>query len=224
MKVAGKLMKKNINMKDFRLYVINLFPPGDIITGAVNVLDVFAIISRHQLWDSFHYLPLEEIANEFGQHDQELSAIIDKYKAEVAGFKATTKIVDFIKACSSEEDIADPEESIQKDIARYDKRYCHRLTFKLKTRVTEKCLNFIDQFWMFIADHFIIPSLSVLLDSIKDGCVEVTWCVPTKFAVKIQTGIAYSSEFLRKLKITRVMMDGVIIYEAKPNKVAIHVV
>lgn len=200
-------------MKDFRLYVINLFPPGDIITDAISVSEVFAIISRHQLWDSFHYIPLEEIANEFGKGDQELCVLIDEYKAEVAGFKATAKIINFIKACSSEEDIADPEESIRMNIARYDKRYCRRLTFKLNTRVTEKCLSFIDQFWMFIANHFIIPSLSVLLDSIRDGCVEVTWCVPTESAIKIQTGITGSTEFLRKFEVTRVMMDGVIIYD-----------
>lgn len=212
-KVTVKLQKKDINVKDLRLYVITLFPPGDIVNYAVNISDVFEIISKHRLWGPFHYIPLEEIAKEFGEGDPELSAIIKEYKMELAGFKATTKIVDFIRDCEDEDEIADPDESILEDIARYDKRYCRKLTLKLKERVTERSLNFIDQFWRSIADHFVIPCLSVVLDSIKEGCVEVTWCVPTSMALQILAKDQDSTGFWKKLEVIHVILDDRILYE-----------
>ncbi len=211
-KVTGRLEKRNINMKDLRLYIVNLFSPGDIITDAVSIADVFEVISRHRLWDSFHYAPLEEIIKEFWGGDPELHASMDEYKSELAGFKATTKIVDFIKTCS-DEDIADPDQSIRDNMARYDKRYCCKLTIKLKARVTEKSLDYIDELWRSIADHFILPRLSVLLDSIKEGCVEVTWCIPTPLAFQIQTNIQDSTEFWKTFEVIRVTLNSTILYD-----------
>ena len=212
-KVVSKLEKRDINMRDFRLYVVNLFPPGDVIMDAVGVADIFEIISRHRLWDYTHCTPIEEIVGEFGGDDLELRGWIGDYKAELAGFKATTKIVDFIKACSDEEEIADSDQSIRHDMARYDKRYCRKLTIKLRAKVTEKSLSYIDEFWRSIADHFFLPCLSVLLDNIQKGCIEVTWCVPTLLALQIQANVQDSTQFLQQLAIIRVVMDGEILYD-----------
>ena len=212
-KVRSKLGGKDIDMKDFRLYILNLFPPGDIIPDTVSVADIFEAVSRHQLWDYSHCTPIEEIVKEFVGDDLELRGWIDDYKSELAGFKATTKIVDYIKVCNDEEEIADSDQSLREDIARYDRRYCRKLTVKLKSRVTEKSLDYIDQFWRSIADHFLLPSLSALLDSIQEGCVEVTWLVPTLSALQIQANIQDSTQFLEKLEVIRVIMDGEILYD-----------
>ena len=212
-KVTSKLGGKDIDMKDFRLYILNLFPPGDIIPDTVSVADIFEAVSRHQLWDYSHCTPIEGIAKEFGGDDLELRRWIDDYKSELAGFKATTKIVDYIKVCNDEEEVADSDQSLRKDIARYDRRYCRKLTVKLKSRVTEKSLDYIDQFWRSIADHFLLPSLSALLDSIREGCVEVTWLVPTLSALQIQANIQDSTQFLEKLEVIRVIMESEILYD-----------
>ena len=212
-KVTRKLKKSDVDMEDFRLYILNLFPPGDIIVDTVSVTDIFEAVSRHQLWDYLNYAPIEEIAKEFGGNDLELRGWIDDYKSELAGFKATTKIVDYIKLCSDEKEIADSDQSLREDIARYDRRYCRKLTMKLKSRVTEKSLDYIDQFWRSIADHFLLPSLSALLDSIQEGCVEVTWLVPTLSALQIQANIQDSTQFLAKLEVIRVIMEGEILYD-----------
>ena len=212
-KVTRKLKKRDVDMEDFRLYILNLFPPGDIIPDTVSVADIFEAVSRHQLWDYMNYTPIEEIAKEFGGNDLELRGWIDDYKSELAGFKATTKIVDYIKLCSDEKEIADSDQSLREDIARYDRRYCRKLTVKLKSRVTEKSLDYIDQFWRSIADHFLLPSLSALLDSIQEGCVEVTWLVPTLSALQIQANIQDSTQFLEKLEVIRVIMEGEILYD-----------
>ena len=201
-RVTDKLKRKSIDMSDFRLYVFTLFPPGDLMSRASSIAEVCEVLSRHQLWDYYHYSPVEEIAKKFADDDPEISMWISDYKCELAGFKATTKIADFIKTCNDEEDIADSEQSIRQDMARYDKRYCRKLTFKLKVRVTIDSLVYIDEFWRSIADHFFIPCLSVLLDRIREGCLEVTWCVPTLMAIQIQANLQDSTEFLQQMKIS----------------------
>ena len=191
-------------MEEFRLFIITLFP-RDIVSNTSSVTESFEAISRHQLWDYSSYCPIEEISMRFGGDDPQLSEWIKKYKSELAGFKATTKIADYIKVCSGEEAMADSEERLQ--MTRYDKHFYRRLTFKLKTRVTEESLDYIDELWRSIAKYFYLPSLSVILDTIKEGCVEVTWLVPTPSALQIQTNIQDSEEFLQAHHVMHVMLD-----------------
>ena len=211
--ITTNLMKKNIDMGELRLYITTLFPPGDFVAYAKSVAEVCEAISHHQLWDFHSFTPVEEIVKKFGGNDPQLTGWIHDYKSEVAGFKAVTKIANYIEACREEEDIADSEQSIMQNIA-HDKRYHRKLSIKLKARITEESLNYIDQFWRSIADYFFLPSLPVLLDTIKEGCVEVTWLVPTVPALQIEANMEDSEDFWRNLEVTRVEMDGAILYHA----------
>ena len=211
-RVSERLEKGNIDMKRFRLHIITAF--GDVITGTDgSVGDIIGALSRHKLWNYSCCNPIEEIAIEFGGDDTELKGWISDYKSELAGFKATIKIVDYIKVCNAEDEIADSSQSLQMDITRYNKRYCKALRIKLNSQVTDKSLGYIDQLWMSIADYFLLPSLSSLLERIKTGCVEVTWLVPTLSALQIQANIQDSKEFLDKLGVINVFMNDRNLYE-----------
>lgn len=76
--------------------------------------------------------------------------------------------------------------SIQKIMADHDEKYCHKLTVKLKARVTEQYLDYIDQLWVSIIDYTYIPVLTVLLKSICNGCIEVTWLIPARLSREIE--------------------------------------
>ena len=213
--ITFNLTKKSIDIGELLFYITILFPPGDFIEYAKSVAEVFKAITYHQLWDYCSFTPVEQIVEKFGENDPLLTEWISAYKSELAGFNAVTKIADYIEACSDDEDVADSEQSIRQNIARYDKRYCRKLSIKLKpARITEKSLDYIDQFWRSIADYFVLPSLPVLLDTIKEGCVEVTWLVPTVPALQIQANMEDSEDFWRNLAVTRVEMDGVVLYHA----------
>ena len=82
-----------------------------VISNASGIADIFEAISRHQLWDYTHCSPIMEISEKFGGDDPELTEWKD-YKLELAGFYATSKIVDYITVLKSEEEIAEPEESL----------------------------------------------------------------------------------------------------------------
>ena len=212
-------------MRRFCSYARNLFPPGNVIVDSSTVNEIFDILNGEGLWDySSCCIYIEGIVDEFGSGNAEMKEWISNYKSELAGFKATTKIVDYIKMCNKEFEIADSEQSLRQDMARYDKGYCRSITFKLKAHVKEKSLDYIDQFWRSIADYFLLPSLPALLDSIHSGCVEVTWLVPTPSALQmqenIQAKIQESTSFLQEHGVMRVMVDGEIVYNEKVHSLS----
>lgn len=221
-RIVGKLKKKDIDESAFRLYIINLFSPGDIVSHTTSIAEICECLSRHRLWDYNTYHPVEKIATMFANGDDELKGWISDYKSELAAFKATTKIATFIKECDEDDDIADPDQTIQENLARYDKRYCRKLTIKLKARVTEQTLVYIDEFWRSIADHFILQPLSVLLETIREGCMEITWYIPTPSAFQILTCIKTSKEFFQEQGISRLAVDNEILYDEGMDEVGLN--
>ncbi len=139
--VAVKLNTMNINIERFHTFVANLFPPGDFISDTATIIEIFNALTRKRLWDHSSYSAFESIYKKFGGEDPELKKWIGSYKAELAGFKATTKIIDYINECNSEDEVADSEQSISQYKGKYDKKYCQRLTMKLKSQITEKSLE-----------------------------------------------------------------------------------
>ena len=146
-----------------------------------------------------------------------MSKYISSYKAELAGFKATTKIIDFIEECNDEEDIAYSDDSIGQFKARYDKKYYRRLAVKLKSPVAENSLEYVDDFWRSIADLFLLPSLPVLLESIHRGCTEITWSISSKAASKIESSVLL---FYRLLDVIQVKLDDEILFMAEEDDVS----
>ena len=207
-KVTDKLKNKVIDLKKFRLYILTSFNTGDILDGTESVADIMEALSCRQLWDYSCFTHIEGLVKDFGGEDKELARWIRDYKSELAGFKATTKIVDYIKVYSAEQEIADSSQSLRENMARYDHQYCHKLTVKLESHVMrEKTLDYVDELWRSIAEYFLLPSLPALLNSIHGGCVEVTWLVPTLSALQIKANIQDSTEFLKELEVIKVIVD-----------------
>ncbi len=211
-RVSVKLSAMNINMERFRTFVAILFPPGDFISDTATIIEIFNALTHKQLWDHSSYSAFESIYKEFGEEDAELKIWMNNYKAELAGFKATTKIIDYIKECNTEDEIADSEQSIRQYKGKYDKRYCRRLTMKLKSKITEKSLEYVDEFWRSVADHFFLPSLPIRLDSIHEGCTEISWLISTQSASQIESAL-HSVAFFRQFQVTKVSLDDITLYE-----------
>ena len=212
-RIGKKLESRNINIQEFRTYMVTLFAPGHFINNIEDIVEIFQAISRHRLWDFSDYVNLEQISSDFGGGDPELDEWMTEYKTKLTGFYATTKIVEYIDACDSNIELAEADDSLQQDIARYDKKYCKTLTMKLQSRVTQLCLDYIDQLWHSIANHFVLPSLSFLLEKIHKGCIEVILVIPIKTAMKILESSHDSIPFFEQNNIIKVMIEDKIIYQ-----------
>lgn len=216
-KVSSKLSSMNIDMREFRPFIANLFPPGDFITDATTIAEVFNTLTRKGLWSHSYYRTFESVYKEFGQGDEELRKWISNYKSELAGFKATTKIIDYIDLCNDEENIADPDDSITQYIE-YDRKYCRRLAFKLKKQITEKSLEYVDEFWRSLADLFVIPSLPFLLESIREGCTEITWLISSSVSFELKSALTTYKDILalfEHYEVLQVTLDDSIIINNK---------
>lgn len=193
-------------MNDFRLYISTLFSPGDFISKCDSISEIFSAISHNLLWDYFFYHPVEQICKDFGNRNSELKRLINNYKSDLAGFKATTKIIEYIRECKDENEIADPKKSISQYKARYDPQYCRRLAVKLNVPITIKSLIYIDQFWKSVSDLFLLPSLPVLLESIHEGCTELTLLISVKLASKLELVIDLQ-EIFKQYEVLQVLLD-----------------
>ena len=146
---------------------------------------------------------------EYAPHDDEMKGWLDNYKKELSGYKATTKIADVIELYSIDEE-AEPGHPLS---LKYDSAYVRRFSLKLKARVTEKTLAYVDDLWLSLAEYFLLPSLSVLLDSIKKGCVEVSWLIPPHFVFQIVGNLQENSMFLQSKGIVKVFLDGECVFD-----------
>ena len=207
--VAGKLKTKELDLEMFHFFMVALFPPGTCIPSS-NIIKIFEAITRHGLWSYWHYTPVEKIVAEYAPNDDEMKGWLDKYKKELSGYKATTKIADAIELYSIDEFEVDPSRRLT---VANDPDYLRQLSFKLKTLVTEKSLVYVDELWVSLAEYFLLPLLSALLDKIQSGCIEVSWLIPPHYVFQIISNLQENSSYLQSKGIVKVILDGDCIYD-----------
>ena len=206
MRTCKKLGGKEINMKDLRMFLISCFPPESIPKSA-DVHEIFEAITSNKLWDSWNYLPLKKIVEEFAADDQELVSLIDAYKQDLKSYKVSTKLIDRISVAKSD---YKPEEKHEKS----GREYYQEISVKLgETTVAERTLEYVDVLWNEIVTIYDLPPHVAILDSIREGCVLIVWRIPSHIALKILEAPLSSDEFYRKHGITRVEYGGECIYQ-----------
>ena len=212
-KVAVKLRSKELDLEVFRFFIVNLFPPGKCIPHSTNIITIFEAITENELWNFWHYSPVEKIVKEFAPNDENMRELIDTYKKELSGYRAATSIAEAIEVYSS--CIRDHEKGDRSHPlpARQDPAYLERLTVKLKTPVADKTLEYVHDLWISLAEYFLLPSLSALLDNIQKGCLEVSWLIPPHHLFQIVGNLQDNVSFLRSKDITRVLHAGVCVYD-----------
>ena len=172
-------------------------------------------MSYHRLWDFWNYYPLEELVQAFAADDPDITSMMETYRQDLEIFKVTNKLIDYIDAAR-----LTPFERP----ARYDQRYYQTLSLKLKTRVTEHTLKYVDDIWKRISDIYGLPPFVALLEQIHEGCLLVVWLIPSHLAPQIHSAAApIGAEFYFKHNITKVELDGKCIYQAEKEHQDVHV-
>ncbi len=217
--IAGKLHQNmdSISLRMFRLHMTTYFPNAkNSIAKSSSVIEVFEAISGVKKWNCFSCTAIEEICSKFGNCDKDITKWISDYKNELAGFNATTKIVDYMKSQEHCEalDVNNVKEDkpIQQSMTEYDDQYCNNLQVKLKAPVADKCLDYIDQLWASIRVYLYLPPLPVILKRICKGCIEVIWHIPTRLAQEILFKAQHLTEVASNFEISVVKLNHNILY------------
>ena len=205
--ICDKMVKNgNVNVEQFRLYVIALFPPGDCIPHSLtNLTDIFEAITRHGLWDFFHYSPLAKIVNKFGANDPDMNKWVQDYMKDLKSYNSITQITDCIELVLAN--------STEPSPAKYDPRYNRPVEWK--TNFIDHTLQYLAEVWEMFSSHYLLPDSppTALLDCVRRGCVSITWLVPTRMIPQLIKGVESNTDFFQEHHISKVIVDGKCLYE-----------
>lgn len=219
--VSRLLQRKNVDVNSVRLFLcsrLELDSSPDCIPKSQVLGEIFEAISRNGLWDYNNYTPIEDVIDIYGEEDGELLGHLEAYEKDLAGFLLTTKIVDYMRYSAD----ADKQPTVENPVV-HNPDYYHSLSVKLRVNVTDESLSYLKNLWKKIAKFFLLPSLSVLLDSIVGGSLTVTWRVPSSFIRKIKAQLYRSSSLFRRLGITVIYDEEKILYSEELASMLVYV-
>ena len=221
--VLVMLMNLPVNIVVFRVFMSNLFP-GILkhIPSSASVSDFFTYISDNQMWSYTNHAPVESVAEEYLSANPETEQLIDKYETQLAGYNATTSLVDYIALCK--ENCVYGGKSVS--ASTFDEAYYEKISVKLQIPFTDETLEYVSILWKSLARRFLLPSLTALLYRVVEGSLVITWCIPHHFAMKIRENIggAEAEEFFREYNIMEVKLDEeVVYYDVKVRIMSIYV-
>ena len=213
--VCSKLLKSGVDTEEFRLYVINQFPPGKCIPPPpANLTEMFKAITYHGLWDYFHYSPLVRIAKRFGAGDPEIEGWVQTYKKDVKAYSVVAKLEDYVEADLDE---TDPPAAKR---AKYDPCYYTRVEWK--TEFIDHSLQYLTEVWELFSSHYLMPDSppTALLHRIYEGCFSVTWLVPSGLIPRLIKRMESDTTFFQEHHILRVTVRDECIYEEQDTLVS----
>ena len=176
-----------------------------------DVKKLFTTITLNDLWNYQHYSPVEQLIDQLLPSDQQVGSLLKVYKARLSGFYLTTKLINYIEYQNLSADDSD-EECDQPSPKLTTKEYRKiKVVLQLERKISQVSLDYVVKLWQSFAEEYEIPSLTVVIDKIVAGSLEVTWRVPQHIA----DAILPRSKFFRSCGIVLVFIDDVIIYDEK---------
>ena len=210
-----------VDIDQVLLFAKSRFFPGDFIPQSPTSLSkIFESITGHGMWDFFHFTPLVEIAQTFGADDPEIKAWIKSYQKDFKSFLLVTELKDLIEL---DHELDCYTESIPSKRAKEDPRYCRPMEWK--TDFVDNTVQYLTYVWERFSSHYLEPDSppTALLDRVREGCVSVTWLIPSHLVPRLIERIRIDTSFFQEFHIMKVMMGDKCLYEEKAPKESVSV-
>ena len=182
----------------------------DNIPRTQDLQEIFNFLSTHQHWTYQSYGLVEKLDKNFLQcSDNSIKQHIAKYKANLTGYFASEKIIrsEFFQNSDS----GSTTQSVTDYSHDHRKKLGVRLHFKRK--LSDECLTYVADLWNSLQETFELPSITAVIDSIVEKCLEITWLILPTDAKKITALAKVHSDFFQKHMIMSLTIDNDIIYE-----------
>ena len=204
-----------LNKEDFLLFLGSVLPPGFVncLPQSLDLKDPFKAVTFNNFWSFLNYHPLQEIIKKFWKSDQELIKEMEQYKKDLSGYETATTVKNHIAAALKLD--AETSNSIS-DSDRYDPKYFRKLSMKLKRPFRDFTLDYLCTLWTDLQTVLELPPLTFLLDKIREGCICVTWLIPTHLVPQATERARQSVKFFEGYPILRVIISDELVYEVKP--------
>ena len=215
------LQQKNIDITNLRLFLTARYLPEEdsndtrsinpssfisqIMGNAQSICEILESLMINCLLSYKNFYILRSISNEYASDEIELIKKLNDYEKELAGYILVTKMKDFLNAELKQSDQSEPDDKLLKE-----------LSFKVKANVTEKTLKYVSELWDSLAYQLKLPVTALLFHKIAEGCIEVTWLIPSHLTHFTMRQLKESIKYFREQNIQRVTIAGWCIYEEPP--------
>jgi len=152
-------------------------------------------------WDFMNYYPLESIIDKYG--DDTTTKMMEQYKRDLTGYMLTTAIKDHLDA-----DWEHPTCTIRP----MPRKLFSKLSCKLKVKITNHSLDYVRGVWKSLEELFSLPTLTLLLREIAEGCLEIMWWFPSELVVYVIKAAKENELHFKMQQFVWVSVDGVCIY------------
>ena len=170
------------------------------IINSESMEEIFGVINLY--CDFLNYTLLEHIVSKFGNSDTK--AAMAKYFCELVAFRKTTKLSDFIShwPCTGKvpPDMSKLVTKIEKEMEK-DWSNC--------------TLEDVEEFRTTLTQKFLLPSFTILLKDAEEGCISLTWVIPSSIVKLLSKDIHNTKlDWFKEHHIVRLAIDGQDLYSS----------
>ena len=158
--------------------------------------DIFLLLNLY--WDFLNYTLLEHIVTEFGNNDTK--AAMAEYICELVAFRKATKLSEFIThwQCTGK---------VPPDMS--------RLVIKMDKDWSNCTLEDVEQFRRTLTQKLLLPSFAVLLRDAEQGCISLTWLIPSSIVKLLSKDMHITKlDWFKEHHIERLAIDGQDLYSS----------
>ena len=209
------LEERNIEFTKFR-YFGNMFFPPELVEGAINARDYLEKARVSKILNPWNYFPLRDIISCIlkGEDRQRVEAAFDDYHDDLNNYLSVTSILNFLHDRSIEELLVCSTDYKQKFHGMKLKSDLDSLSLKLMdVNITEKSLKYIQDLWKSLSGYLRLNQPTVLLQSIRELCIEINWLVSSEISSKMCEIGPVSKEFFTQHHVTWVLINEECIYD-----------
>ena len=216
---SNRLQTKGISIEDLLLFLEAQYSLEDsndgsdfvaaVTESSLTIGGIFRAIGKQHLWTYWNYFLLQSLVEEFANDDKDLRASITQYGEELTGFFFTTTIESYLKEVvrSSHPDSEQPPSPCP------DSKLLSHLSVKFGRDITNRSLEYIRQLWESLGKKCRLPLHTILLQSIKEGSICVTWMIPSHLMPQLVKGLCKSAAYFKEQHILWASVDPVYLYK-----------
>lgn len=225
-KSCKRLQTRRIDVEALRTFLVTMCSSPSsrdgsdtvttVIESAKSLDEIFRALGKHGLWDFLNYYLLQSIVEEFASDDSELNGMMEQYQKDLTGHILTQKIQTYLIAMSDSESSADEVVTVP------NPKLFKVLATKCEANVTEHTLSYVSDLHQSLAQQFALPKCAMILHNIAEGCINISWCIPTNLDKHVTRMVKETSNKFAEEHIMRVMLEEQCIYfkpfsmESKP--------
>ena len=225
---SRKRLQSRIDVKEFQTFLVTMYSSPNsrdgsgtvttVIKSAESLDEMFVALGEYGLWDYLNYDLLQEIIEEFASDDDELNSMMEQYQQDLTGHILTQKIETYLEATHDELPITTSDSETSGDeiipaLPQQKKRELFKeLSFKVEINVADHTLGYVKDLWRSLRKQFRLPRPAMILQRIAEGCICITWLIPTNLVRHVTRMAEETTNMFPKQHILRVMLEEHCIY------------